>query len=163
MAKGKVLRIRVSAKLQNRVDQEADNRGMNRSAFIRFCIEKELQNSKEVNIMLREEMIKQMEGEIVTVDGEWLLENDGEMIEWITDSKYWGRGHENIEIKPEDAILEMHFGSRGIDYNVTFEGHPEGVEQSLNNQPPWGEDTLEDWNDIELKTYYNEMQKEKGK
>ena len=114
-------------------------------------------------IITREEMIEQMKGEIITVGGEWLLENDEEMIDWITGSKYWGRGHENIEIKPEDAILEMHFGSRGIDYNVTFEGHPEGVEQSLNNQIPWGEDSWEDWNVIDLITYYNEMQKEKRK
>jgi hypothetical protein len=110
-------------------------------------------------IMTREEMINEMKGEIVTVIGEWLLENDPEMLEWITDSKYWGRGHENIEIKPEDAVLEVHFKSGGVTYNVTFEGHPEGVEQSLNNQPPWGEDSWEDWNDIELIPYYNEMQK----
>ena len=114
-------------------------------------------------IMTREEMIKQMEGERILLDAEWLIENDEEMLEWIIASKYWGRGHENIEIKPEDAMLELHFGSRGVTYNVTFEGHPEGVEQSLNNQPPWGEDTLEDWEDEELITYYNEMQKEKGK
>jgi predicted DNA-binding protein len=62
MAKGKVIRIRVSEKLQKRIDQEADNRGMNRSAFIRYCIEKELPNSKEVIIMTREEMATRLKG-----------------------------------------------------------------------------------------------------
>jgi len=157
MAKGKVLRIRVSEKLQKRVDQEADNRGVNRSSFIRYCIEKELPNLKEVIIMIREEMIKQMEGEIVTVGGEWLLENDEEMIEWLIGSKYWGRGHENIEIKPEDVVLEMHFESRGVAYKATFEGHPEGVEQSLNNQPPWGEDCWEDWTVKEIEKYWKKL------
>jgi hypothetical protein len=108
-------------------------------------------------ILMREEMIKQMEGEIVTVGGEWLLENDEEMLEWITDSKYWGRGHENIEIKPEDAVLEVHFESRGVAYNVTFEGHPEGVEQSLNNQPSWGEDSWEDWTVGEIEKYWKKL------
>ena len=157
MAKGKVLRIRVSEKLQKRVDQEADTRGVNRSSFIRYCIEKELPNPKEVIIMIREEMIKQMEGEIVTVGGEWLLENDEEMIEWLTGSKYWGRGHENIEIKPEDVVLEMHFESRGVAYKATFEGHPEGVEQSLNNQPMWGDDSWEDWAVEEIEKYWKKL------
>jgi len=105
-------------------------------------------------LMTKEEMIKQMEGEIVTIGGEWLLENDEEMIEWITGSKYWGRGHENIEIKSEDVVLEVHFESRGVAYNVTFEGHPEGVEQSLNNQPIWGEDSWEDWKTEDIQKYY---------
>lgn len=155
MAKSEVLRIRVSKRLQKRVDQEAANRGMDRSSFIRFCIEKELPNPKEVIIMTREEMIKEMEDKIITVDGEWLLDNDEEMIEWLTGSEYWGRGFEDIEIKPEDAVLEMHFETRGVAYKATFEGHPEGVEQSLNNQPMWGDDSWKDWGDNELlKKYY---------
>ena len=104
--------------------------------------------------MIREEMIKQMEGEIVTVGGEWLLENDEEMIEWLTGSKYWGRGHENIEIKPEDAVLEMYFEEGGVTYKATFEGHPEGVEQSLNNQNMWGDDSWKDWGTEYIKKYY---------
>lgn len=154
MAKSEVLRIRVSERLQRRVDQEAANRGMDRSSFIRHCIEKELPNPKEVIIMTREEMIKEMEGKIITVGGEWLLENDKEMIEWLTGSEYWGRGHEDIEIKPEDAVSEMHFETRGVAYKATFEGHPEGVEQSLNNQPMWGDDSWEDWDTEDIKKYY---------
>lgn len=104
--------------------------------------------------MTREEMIKEMEGEIITVGGKWLLENDEEMIEWLTDSKYWGRGFEDIEIKPEDAVLEMHFETRGVAYKATFEGHPEGVDQSLSNQPMWGDDNFEDWDTEDIKKYY---------
>lgn len=154
MSKSKVIRIRVEEKLQQRIDKEAKNRGMDRSSFIRHCIENELPNPKEVIIMTREEMIKEMTGEIIRVNGEWLQNNDEEMIEWLTGSEYWGRGHEDIEINPEDAVLEMHFESRGVAYKATFEGHPEGVEQSLNNQPMWGDDNWEDWETEDIKKYY---------
>jgi len=154
MSKSKVIRIRVEEKLQKRIDNEAGNRGMDRSSFIRYCIEKELPNPKEVIIMTREEMIKQMEGEIVIVGGEWLLENDEEMIEWLTGPDYWGRGHDDIEVKPDDAVLEMHFESGGAAYKATFEGPPEGVEQSLNNQPMWGDDSWKDWETEDIKKYY---------
>jgi hypothetical protein len=119
-----------------------------------WALNLDLKRLKEVIIMIREEMIKQMEGEIVTVGGEWLLENDPEMLDWLTGSKYWGRGHENIEIKPEDAVLEMHFSEGGVAYKATFEGHPEGVEQSLNNQNMWGDDSWKDWGTEYLKKYY---------
>ena len=154
MSKSKVIRIRVEEKLQKRIDNEAGNRGMDRSSFIRYCIEKELPNPKEVIIMTREEMIKQMEGKIVIVGGEWLLENDEEMIEWLTGSDYWGREHDDIEIKPDDAVLEMHFESGGVAYKATFEGHPEGVEQSPNNQSMWGDDSWKDWETEDIKKYY---------
>jgi len=154
MSKSKVIRVRVEEKLQKRIDREATSRGMDRSQFIRHCIEKELPNPKEVIIMTREEMIKEMEGKIITVGGEWLLENDEEMIEWLTGSDYWGRGFEDMEINPEDAVLEMHFESRGVAYKATFEGHPEGVEQSLNNQPMWGDDNWKDWDTEDIKKYY---------
>jgi hypothetical protein len=108
-------------------------------------------------IMTREEMINEMKGEIVTVGGEWLLENDPEMLVWITSNKYWGRGHENIEIKPEDAVLEIHCESRGVAYKATCEGHPEGVEQSLTNQPMWGEDTWKDWTVKEIEKYWKKL------
>jgi hypothetical protein len=102
--------------------------------------------------MRKEQMIAELVGKTVVVGGEWLLENDPEMLDWITSSKYWGRGHENI--KPEDAVLEMYFESEGVTYKATFEGHPEGVEQSLNNQPMWGEDSWDDWETEDIKKYY---------
>ena len=44
MSKSKVIRVRVEEKLQKRIDREATSRGMDRSQFIRHCIEKELPN-----------------------------------------------------------------------------------------------------------------------
>jgi predicted DNA-binding protein len=153
MAKGKVIRIRISEKLQKRIDQEADNRGMNRSAFIRHCIEKELPNSKEVVIMLREEIITRMEGERILLDAEWLLENDEEMLEWITDSKYWDRGYDR---KPDlsKAIIELQFDEGGVDYYADFEGNDSNDRWPSQNQPPWGEDRWEDWKVEDIKKYY---------
>ena len=156
MAKGKVLRIRVSAKLQNRIDQEADNRGMNRSAFIRYCIEKELPNSKEEEliIMLREEMIEELTGEIVTVGGEWMEENDPEMLDWITSNRYWGRGYKKAPSR-EKAYVRLEFDEGGVRYIAIATAADEvDVDQSLNNQPPWGEDTWEDWTVEDIKKYY---------
>ncbi len=36
------LKLRVPQKMLDRIDQEADRRGVNRSEFVRFAIEKEL-------------------------------------------------------------------------------------------------------------------------
>jgi hypothetical protein len=108
-------------------------------------------------IMTREEMINEMKGEIVTVSGEWLEENDPEMLEWITDSKYWGRGYEKTPSR-EKACLRLEFDEGGVRYIATVAEEVD-VEQSLNHQIPWGEDRWEDWNDIDLIPYYNEMQK----
>jgi hypothetical protein len=105
--------------------------------------------------MRKEQMIAELVGKTVVVGGEWLLENDEEMIEWLTGSKYWGRGHENIEIKPEDAVLEMYFEEGGVTYKATFEGHPEGVEQSLNNQNMWGDDSWKDWGIEPVEKYFS--------
>jgi len=108
--------------------------------------------------MRKEEMINEMRGETLRVDGEWLAENDPEMIEWLTNNKYWGKGFEGREINPEDAVLEIHFESHRVAYKATFEGHPEGVDQSLTNQPIWGEDDWEDdWEDDELLEKYYKL------
>jgi hypothetical protein len=107
-------------------------------------------------IMTREEMINEMKGEIVTVSGEWLLENDPEMLVWITSNKYWDIGYEKTPSR-EKVWLRLEFDEGGVRYTATTE--EVDVEQSLNNQIPWGEDSWEDWNDIELIPYYNEMQK----
>ncbi|MCF8002514.1 MAG: type II toxin-antitoxin system HicB family antitoxin [Halanaerobiales bacterium] len=157
MAKSEVLRIRVSERLQRRVDQEAANRGMNRSSFIRHCIEKELPNPKEVIIMTREKLIEKLKGKRILVDAEWLEENDSELLEWITSSEYWGRGYDYTPGRSE-AVIKIECDEGGTRYYATFESHPNGVQQSLNNQPAWGEDKWEDWDDIEqLKKYYKEV------
>jgi predicted transcriptional regulator len=151
MAKGKVLRIRVSEKLQKRIDQEADNRGMNRSAFIRHCIDKELPNSKEIAIMLREEMITQMEGERILLNAEWLMKNDPEMLDWITDSIYWDRGYDR-KPDPSEAIVELQFDEGGVVYYANLKASPNKYPSQ--NQPPWGEDRWEDWEVEDIKKYY---------
>ena len=107
--------------------------------------------------MTKKEMIKEMKSNIIRVNGEWLAENDPEMLEWLTGSEYWGRGFEDREINPEDAVIEMHFESRGVAYKATFKGHPEGVDQSLNNQPVWGDDNWEDWDVLEILKKYKEL------
>ena len=102
-------------------------------------------------------MIEELKGGIIRVDGEWLKENDNEMLEWLTGSEYWCRGFEDMEIIPEDAVLEMKFESRGVAYKATFKGHPDGIGQSLNNQPIWGDDNWEDWDDEEIEIYYKKL------
>lgn len=47
MEKNEVIRVRVSQKFLKRVDQESENRGMSRSDFVRFSLEKEIQNNKK--------------------------------------------------------------------------------------------------------------------
>jgi predicted DNA-binding protein len=151
MAKGKVLRIRVSEKLQKRVDQEADNRGVNRSSFIRHCIEKELPNPKEVIIMTREEMIEELTGERLLLDAEWLMKNDPEMLSRLTSNKYWGRGHDR-KPDPLEAIVELNFDEGGVAYYANLETSPDKYPSQ--NQPPWGEDHWEDWKTEDIKKYY---------
>jgi hypothetical protein len=108
-------------------------------------------------IMTREEMIKQMEGNYIDVSYEWLMKNDYEMLDWVRKSDYWGRGQEKTP-SIEKAWLRLEFDEGGVRYTATATEEVD-VEQSLNNQPPWGEDNWEDWNDIDLIPYYNEMQK----
>jgi hypothetical protein len=108
-------------------------------------------------IMTREEMIEEMTGERILLDAEWLEENDPEMLDWITSSKYWDMGYEKTPSR-EKAWVRLEFDEGGVRYIATTE--EVDVEQSLNHQIPWGEDSWEDWNDIELIQYYNEMQKD---
>ena len=138
-----------------RVDQAQKlNKEKNKSEVIRKALDLYYQNPKEVIIVTREEMIGGMKGEIIKVNGDWLAENDEEMLDWLIGSDYWGRGFEDVEIKPEDAVLEMHFESRGAAYKATFKDHPEGIEQSLSNQPMWGDDSWEDWKTEDIKKYW---------
>ena len=138
--------------------QEEDNK----SKAVRKALDMYYQNQKEENKMTRKELIEGMKGNSIIVDAGWLEENDPEMLEWLTGSEYWCKGFENMEINPEDAVLEMHFESRGVAYKATFKGHPDGIGQSLNNQPMWGDDNWEDWDDMEqLRKYYQKIKEEK--
>jgi hypothetical protein len=108
-------------------------------------------------IMTREEMIEEMTGERILLNAEWLEENDPEMLDWITDSIYWDRGYDR-KPDPSEAIVELQFDEGGVVYYANLEASPNKYPSQ--NQPPWGEDHWEDWEDIELIPYYNEMQKD---
>lgn len=149
--KNKSLRIKVSEKFVGRVDRESNLRGLNRSQFIRNSIEKELPNPKEVIIMTREEMIKEITDEKVLINAEWLEENDSEMLDWITSSKYWGKDYEERPDRSE-AVVELHFNENGVEYYADLERSKDDYPSQ--NQPPWGEDSWKDWEVQDIKKYY---------
>jgi len=98
-------------------------------------------------------LIEEMKDSRIILEAEWLEENDPEMLDWITSSKYWGRGYEEKPHRSK-AVVELYFDEGGVEYKATFEDHPNGVKQSLNNQGPWGEDSWEDWTAENIKKYY---------
>ena len=81
-------------------------------------------------------------------------ENDQELLDWITSSEYWGRGYDEKPAR-SDAIVEVHFNEDGVEYYATFKGHKD-EDCPSRNQPPWGEDSYEDWETEDLKKYYKE-------
>ena len=103
--------------------------------------------------MTKKELINKLQGKTTLVDYDWLQEHDPELLEWVTSSKYWGRGFER-DIPAQEAFVEVYFNEGGISYAATFKSHTDGVRQSLNNQPPWGEDSWDDWGVNQLKGYY---------
>jgi len=109
--------------------------------------------------MKRKEQIISLIGHNLIRSAEWLEENDPELLDWIVSSKYWGRGFDE---KPDRsaAVVELYFWDSGVGYTATFKSHPEGIRQSLNNQPTWGLDDWEDWEDEQLELYCNELRKE---
>jgi hypothetical protein len=111
---------------------------------------------KEEDKITKQEITQELKGNTVVVDAEWLEENDPEMLDWVTSSDYWGRGFDFVPERNQ-AIVKIEFDENGVRFYSTFQNHPQGVKQSLNNQPAWGEDNWEDWDDIEaLKAYYNQ-------
>jgi len=102
--------------------------------------------------MSRKELIIDLIGQSITKSAEWLQENDPQLLDWIVSSKYWGRGFDE-EPDRSAAVVELYFWDSGVGYTATFEGHPEGVRQSLNNQPTWGQDNWEDWENETIKLY----------
>jgi hypothetical protein len=103
-------------------------------------------------IMTREEMIKQMKGNYIDVDYEWLMKNDPEMLDWVCKSDYWGRGFEKAPSR-EKAWLRLEFDEGGIRYIATTADEID-VHHSLGEQPPWGEDHWEDWKTEDIQKYY---------
>ena len=109
--------------------------------------------------MKRKEQINSLIGHNIIKSAEWLEKNDPELLDWIVMSEYWGRGYDE---KPDRsaAVVELYFRESGVSYTATFEGHPEGVRQSLSNQPTWGQDSWEDWEDEQLELYLIEIKED---
>ena len=104
--------------------------------------------------MTKEQMIGELVGKTVVVGGEWLLENDPEMLDWITSSKYWGRGSDR-KPDPSEAIVELKFDEGGVAYYTNLETSPDKYPSQ--NQPPWGEDTWKDWTVEEIEKYWKKL------
>ena len=106
--------------------------------------------------MKKKEMINKMIGRAVTVDYDWLKNNDPDLLDGLLESKYWNRGIEK-EIPQNEIIVRIEFDEGGTRYYATFESHPDGVRQSLANQEPWFEDSWEDWELHEIELYNKEL------
>ena len=102
----------------------------------------------------RIKLIEELTGERLLLDAEQLEENDPEMLDWITSSKYWGRGYDR-KPDPSEAIVELQFGEEGVTYYADLEGSKDRWPSQ--NQPPWGEDSWEDWAVEEIEKYYKKL------
>ena len=132
------------------------------SGTIYMEIKKEKQNNKGENKMTettteiyRKKLIEELTGERLVVDAEWLKENDSEQLDWITSSEYWGRGSDRIP-DPSEAIVELKFGEEGVTYYADLKSSQDNCPSQ--NQPPWGEDTWEDWAVEEIEKYWKKLQ-----
>ena len=121
---------------------------------VNLYLNDEIQIKKESVKMKRNDMINEMAGNYMDVDYEWLKENDPEMIDWVCKSDFWGKGYD--EIPERDRLwLRLHFSDNGVGYIATAADEVD-VDHSLSEQPYWGENNWDDWDDIEqLTVYYN--------
>jgi hypothetical protein len=105
--------------------------------------------------MTKGKMINDMIGKSIIVDAKWCKGHDEELLDWVTSSKYWGRGY-NEEIPAKKAIIELKFDEDGVRYCAAFKGYKDDDCPSR-NQPPWGEDSWDDWDYKAIKKYYDEF------
>ena len=87
----------------------------------------------------------------IEVDADWLEENDLEMLGWVTENNYWGRCFDEVPDR-DTAVVRIEFDERGTRVYATT-SIVDDVQQSLNNQPAWGEDSYEDWTKEKLEKY----------
>jgi hypothetical protein len=96
-------------------------------------------------------MIREMRGERILLDAEWLEENDPKILDWITSLKYWDRGY-NIKLDRSQVVVELQFDKSGVKYfgdlKCSKDKYP-----SL-NQSIWGEDNWQDWSIGKIEKYY---------
>ena len=107
--------------------------------------------------MTKEEIIKRLSGRIMRLDYNWLVENDEELLHLFTKSKYWGRGFAYTP-DVEEIIVEIYFGDEGMGMVATFESHPDGVNQSIANQPYWFEDRYSHCSEEYLKMFLDTLE-----
>jgi len=99
-------------------------------------------------------IINELEGRRIILTADELEEIDPELLDWITSSKYWGRGYDFVPERSE-AIVELRFDEEGVRYYGDFEGSStQPGEDPSQNQGPWGGDSWEDWTIEQLKKYY---------
>ena len=102
----------------------------------------------------RKNLIEELTGERILLGAKWLEENDPEMLDWITSSKYWGRGTDR---KPDhsEAIVELKFDESGVAYYANLETDKDIYPSQ--NQSPWGEDNWEDLPVGSIEKYYKKL------
>jgi len=103
----------------------------------------------------RENLIEELAGERILLGAEWLEENDPEMLDWITSSKYWGRGTDR-KPDPSEAIVELKFDESGVAYYANLETDKDIYPSQ--NQSPWGEDNWEDLPVRSIEKYYKKLE-----
>jgi len=82
-------------------------------------------------------LLEDLKGESLVAGAEWFQENDPETLDWVLNSKYWGRGYDR-KVDPEEAIIEIYFGEGGTRLYATVAGS-KGESSPSQNQPPWCE------------------------
>ena len=108
------------------------------------------------------EIIKKLEGEYITVGSNWVKENDEVLYEFLLEQLYMYKNKEANSTNKEDIInfengdwlVEVYFGPDGMSYCAGPD------KQSINNQPPWGQDSWEDWEDEQLELYLIEIKED---
>ena len=98
--------------------------------------------------MTKDEMIKEMIGQRVQVNAEWLEENDENLLEWVVSRNYF------INRDKDTAFVEIQFTEEEIQFTVTTTD-VDNVAKAIANQEPWGCDIWEDWDKEDVELYYN--------
>ena len=97
-------------------------------------------------------LLEDLKGKKLVAGASWYKENDPETLDWVLNSKYWGRGYDR-KVDPEEAIIEIYFGEGGTRLYATVEKYfgeggtrlyatvagSKGESSPSQNQPPWCE------------------------
>jgi len=100
---------------------------------------------------MRKEMLEALEGKSLIKKAEWFEENDPEMLDWVTGSKY-------CDFERGEAVVEVQFSKSGVEYYACDK--QADCDTPSQNQPPWGEDEIENWLEVDeeyIRKYYDEI------